>query len=258
MRLKINDISINYRVTGKGYPVILLHGWAGSIASFEPVHKHLETKFRTCSIDLPGFGRSDQPKTAWTTLDYANFLITFFKEMDIYEPIIFGHSFGGRIGIQLASSFAVRKLVLIDSAGIKPRRSIGYYGKVYSFKLASRILRLPIIGLYTANILELLRNKFGSKDYQNASPRLREILVKTVNEDLRNLLPYIKCPTLLVWGDKDAATPIADALLMKELIPDSGLVRFPSAGHFSYLEQLNEFLIVIDNFLMDEALIHND
>jgi pimeloyl-ACP methyl ester carboxylesterase len=257
LRLKINDISLHYHMTGEGYPVILLHGWGGSISSFEPVHKHLETKFKTCSIDLPGFGRSDPPKTAWTTLDYADFLIHFFNEMGIYNPIILGHSFGGRIGIRLASSFPVKKLVLIDSAGIKSRRSIVYYGKVYSFKIASRILKLPIINHFTANILGVLRNKFGSKDYQNASPRLREILVKTVNEDLRNLLPHIKCPTLLVWGDKDTATPIADALLMKELIPDAGLVRFPTAGHFSYLERLDEFSIVIDNFLMNEALIQN-
>lgn len=255
--IDINDTSLNYHMTGEGCPVILLHGWAGSIASFTPVHKHLETKFMTCSIDLPGFGNSDPPKAAWSTLDYANFLIIFCQEMGIDNPIILGHSFGGRIGIRLASSIAVKKLVLIDSAGIKPHRSIDYYGKIYSFKMASKILRLPIIRLFTADMLKRMRNRFGSKDYQNASPRLREILVKTVNEDLRHLLPHIKCPTLLVWGDQDTATPIADALLMKELIPDSGLVRFPTAGHFSYLERLNEFLIVIDNFLMNEAIIHN-
>jgi pimeloyl-ACP methyl ester carboxylesterase len=258
MYLDIKDIKIHYHLTGEGYPVILLHGWAGSIASFAPVHKHLETRFKTCSIDLPGFGRSDPPKAAWSTSDYAIFLVSFFQMLGMDNPVIIAHSFGGRVGIRLASSIAVRKLVLIDSAGIKSHRSISYYVKVYSYKTVSRILRLPAIEPFTADMLKKMRNRIGSQDYLNASPRLREILVKTVDEDLRDLLPQIKCPTLLVWGQLDSATPIADALLMKELIPDSGLVRFPKAGHFSYLEQLNEFLIVIDNFLRNEALIRND
>ena len=252
MRITIEDTAVHYRMTGAGRPVVLLHGWGGSIASFAPVHKHLETRFSVCSIDLPGFGLSDPPRTAWSTLDYADCLVRFFLKAGIENPIILGHSFGGRIGIRLAASIPVRKLVLIDSAGIRPHRTWRYYVKVYTFKTGSRILRLPIIRLFTADLLEQMRRRVGSQDYQNASPRMREILVKTVNEDLRDALPRIKCPTLLVWGEQDAATPVADAVLMNQLIPDSGLVRF-QAGHFSYLERLNEFLIVIDNFLKNEA-----
>ena len=254
LKVKIGDIFINYSVTGEGYPIVLLHGWGGSISSFAPVHKYLESNFKIFSIDLPGFGDSETPTSAWTTEDYANFLKTFFNNTGISNPIIFGHSFGGRLAIRLASSIPVKKLILIDSAGIKPSRTISYYLKVYSYKSASRFLKLPIIRIFTANILNKMRNKFGSKDYKDASPILREILVKAVNEDLSNLLPNISSPTLLVWGEMDTATPISDALIMNELIPDSGLIRFPGAGHFSYLERLDDFLVIIDSFLKNEAL----
>ena len=243
-------------MSGDGYPVILLHGWGGAISSFTPVHNHLECKFKTFSIDLPGFGNSDAPSSPWSTEEYANLLEKFINVMGINNPIIIGHSFGGRIAIRLASSIPVKKLILIDSAGIKPKRSFKYYLKVYSYKTASRFLKLPIISLFTANLLESMRQRFGSKDYQNASPILRAILVKTVNEDLKHLLPQIKSPTLLVWGDEDTATPLTDAFVMEKLIPDSGLVRFPGVGHFSYLERINDFLIIIDNFLQNEAQIH--
>ncbi len=257
LRASIDDISLNYHMTGEGCPVVLLHGWAGSLASFAPVHRHLESRFRVCSPDLPGFGQSGEPAAAWSTSDYADCLVRFFLKAGIENPVILGHSFGGRIGIRLAASIAVRKLVLIDSAGLRPRRSWRYYVKVYTFKTGSKLLRLPGIGLFTAGLLERMRRRAGSQDYQNASPRMREILVKTVNEDLRDLLPRIGCPTLLVWGEQDTATPIADALVMERLIPDAGLVRF-QAGHFSYLERLNEFLAVIDHFLRNEASTCHD
>ena len=85
--------------------------------------------------------------------------------------------------------------------------------------------------------VEDMRRKRGSSDYNNATPLMRSTLVKVVNEDLEPLIPLVKCPTLLIWGDLDTATPIADARRMEELIADAGLVVCEGAGHFSYAEQ---------------------
>ena len=81
---------------------------------------------------------------------------------------------------------------------------------------------------------------------------MRGTFVRVVNEDLKKFMPLISAPTLLVWGDKDTATPMRDARIMEKLIPDAGLVVFRGAGHYSFLERAAEFSIVINNFL------HND
>ncbi len=85
--------------------------------------------------------------------------------------------------------------------------------------------------------VEEMRRKRGSSDYNNATPLMRTTLVKVVNEDLEPLIHLVKCPTLLIWGDLDTATPIEDARRMEELIADAGLVVCEGAGHFSYAEQ---------------------
>lgn len=90
----------------------------------------------------------------------------------------------------------------------------------------------------------------GSADYNAAeNPILRATLVKVVNDDLRPILPRIAAPTLLIWGTQDRDTPLADGRLMERLIPDSGLVEFVGAGHFSYLDQLDKFCRVVTHFV---------
>ena len=99
------------------------------------------------------------------------------------------------------------------------------------------------------NALESLKKKFGSEDYRNASPMMRDILVKVVNEDLEPLLPNIKQSTLLIWGTEDTATPLSDAKIMENLIPDAGIVEVKGAGHYSFLEQPQLVNVVLDSFL---------
>ena len=82
-----------------------------------------------------------------------------------------------------------------------------------------------------------------------ASPLMKQVLVKTVNEDLTDMLPNIDVPTLLIWGERDTATPLKDAKIMEEKIPDAGLVVLKNAGHYSFLEDYFTFCAVIDSFL---------
>jgi pimeloyl-ACP methyl ester carboxylesterase len=100
-----------------------------------------------------------------------------------------------------------------------------------------------------AALIEKRRAKAGSSDYNNASPKMRAILSKCVNEDLCHLMPLIKAPTLLFWGENDTATPLTDAKRMEKLIPDAGLVTVAGAGHFSFLENPQLFERVLKSFL---------
>lgn len=252
MIIEVDDLKINYKVSGKGKDVVILHGWGGSIKSFEPVHHELENYFRTYSFDLPGFGMSDPPPVPWGVADYTQLIKKVISKLNIHAPIIISHSFGGRIAINYAAENETHKLIFVDSAGIKPKRKLMYYIKVYSYKTIKNLLRLPILKAYSESILEKYKRKLGSEDYRNISGVMQQTMVKVVNEDLKHRLPLIKSPTLLIWGENDTATPVSDGKIMERLIPDAGLVVLKNAGHFCYLEKLGDFLIIVKNFLKND------
>ncbi|WP_349409433.1 alpha/beta hydrolase [Pseudalkalibacillus sp. SCS-8] len=249
MKIDIGGISVNYRVSGEGRSILLLHGWGTSLKSFEPVHNFLEKNFKVYSIDLPGFGESEEPPEAWDVEAFTNMLREFITKLNIKDPILMGHSNGGRVSIRYAAHYPVHKLVLIDSAGVKPKRTMKYYTKVYTYKTIKNVLNLPVLRNYKEDILTKVKGKVGSADYKNASGVMQQTMVKVVNEDLQHLMPEIKAPTLLIWGENDTATPVSDAKIMEQAIPNAGLVVLDGVGHYSYLEKLNQFLVIIDNFL---------
>jgi pimeloyl-ACP methyl ester carboxylesterase len=153
------------------------------------------------------------------------------------------------VSLVYASRNPVAKVVLVDAAGVKPRRLPEYYIKVYSFKALKHLAPLVLGKKKAAEMIERHRAKAGSADYNSASPVMRATLSRVVNEDLRRFMPLIAAPTLLVWGENDTATPLRDAKIMERLIPDAGLVAFPGAGHYSFLERFPQFTAIIDSFL---------
>lgn len=252
MFIEINKLRVFYEVGGEGKAVVLLHGWGGQAASFKPVFNYLSRSHQVYALDLPGFGSSDLPPHPWGSDDYALFVSTFFTKLGIDRASLIGHSFGGRIGIALAANFPekVDKLILVDSAGIRPRRRAKYYLRVSIAKTARFLFSPRLFGRYGERAKNAIYAVVGSKDYHEAN-EMRPTLVKVVNEDLRGLLPKIKAPTLLVWGEKDTATPISHAKIMEKEISDAGLVILPEAGHFSYLDKFPQFCRIVSSFLGD-------
>lgn len=249
MKTTIDGIDIHYSVSGDGRDVLLLHGWGASLNSFAFVQQALEKDFRVFSLDFPGFGQSGEPPVPWGVEEYAGFVKKFIAELGIGAPIIIGHSHGGRTAIRYAAENPVHKLVLVDSAGIKPKRSAKYYIRVYTYKAVKRILGLPGLRIFRERVLERFRSKVGSDDYRNASPIMRQTLVKLVNTDLKEYLPRLQAPTLLVWGENDTDTPLSHGRLMEEKIPNAGLVVMKNAGHWAYAQKPREFLIVLNSYL---------
>ena len=129
---------------------------------------------------------------------------------------------------------------------------MSYYTKVYTFKALKNIFKLfPNAEMFN-NIRERVLGKFGSSDYKKSPEILRKTMSIIVNEDERDILTNIECPTLLIWGENDEDTPLEDAKIMEKNIKDSGLVVLKNAGHFSYLDCYNDFSVIIKNFLMEE------
>ncbi len=248
--IDLNGINVHYVVTGSGAPVILMHGWGCSSETVASIAATAAATHKVFNLDLPGFGRSDEPGQVWGVDDYARLVMDFADTVGIDNPVLVGHSFGGRIAIVYASSGRkVDSVVLVDAAGVKPRRPFRYYARVYWFKTMKRIVRLLMPRKKADAIIERMRNRRGSADYNSASPMMKSILSKVVNEDLCHLMPSIVAPTLLIWGERDTATPIADARKMERLIPDAGLVSFEGAGHYSFLDNPGGFRAVLASFL---------
>ena len=244
---EINGLKIAYQVAGEGDVVLLLHGWGGESASFQPVFDWLAQSHKVYALDLPGFGKSQISPAAWNTSDYAQFVIAFLEKFRIPKAHFIGHSFGGRISIIVSAEYPekVDKLILVDSAGIKPRRTVKYHLRVGLAK-AGKLLRR--FGTYGILVADALSARAGSKDYQNAGD-MRATLVKVVNQDLRALLPRINASTLLIWGEDDNDTPVSFGQIMEKEIPDAGLVVLKEAGHFSYLDQFPQFCRIVASFL---------
>lgn len=249
--ISIDGITLRYEVSGQAdaVPLVLMHGWGCRLETVRSIASTASLTHRVYNIDLPGFGESTEPDSVWGVEDYTCLIEKFVKNLGIVTPVLVGHSFGGRISILYASRNTVSKVILVDSAGIKPRRPLRYYVKVYSYKLSKRLIRLVMTREAAQRRIDAMRNRQGSADYNSASPCMKAILSKVVNEDLSDRLPLIKAPTLLVWGENDTATPLADAKKMERLIPDAGLVVFEGAGHYSFLDCAGQFRAVLDSFL---------
>lgn len=250
----ISGLKINYQLSGEGMDLLLLHGWGASSAVMAPMQERFSAIARVTNLDLPGFGHSEAPHSGWSVYDYADFVEEVISSLGLQNPVILGHSFGGRLAIILGSRGVGRKLVLTDAAGILPKRGIDYYLRVYSYKAAKKVMSLPGLNKCADRVLDLWRKNNPSSDYANAQGVMREIFVKVVNEDLQPLLPQIKLPTLLIWGENDIATPLADGQLMERLIPDAGLVVFEHCGHYSFLDDPFRFYTVVEYFLTHPAV----
>ena len=247
--INIDGVALHYTVQGSGNPLILMHGWGCTHSTVESIAAVASKTNTVYNVDFPGFGDSPEPPSVWGVEQYTRLIEGMSTQLGLKNPILIGHSFGGRVGILYASRNTVSKLILVDAAGVKPKRSIKYYIKVYSFKMMKHLMRLIYGTEKAAAKIEAQRTRRGSSDYASASPKMRAILSRCVNEDLQSEMPKIKAPTLLIWGENDTATPMRDARIMERLIPDAGLVSFPGCGHYSFLDNPIQFAAVLKSFL---------
>ncbi len=234
---------------GERPAILLMHGWGCSHETLQSIADVAAETHRVYNVDLPGFGQTPMPPEAWGVELYTQLIEKLVDRLGLQRPSLLGHSFGGRLAILYSSRRQVDKLILVDAAGVKPRRKPSYYWRVYSYKLSCRWLRLRYGAEEAERRIEAARQRRASADYLAAPPLMRRVLSRVVNEDLCHVMPQIKAPTLLIWGVNDTATPLADAKKMERLIPDAGLVEMERCGHYSFLDNPGQFQAVIRSFL---------
>jgi pimeloyl-ACP methyl ester carboxylesterase len=204
---------------GDGAPrVLALHGWGRDHSDFTGVLRGIPS----IAPDLPGFGATPPPTVATGSAGYAELVSPVLEEFDA-PPIVVGHSFGGRIALQLAVRGLVESVVLVGTPLLKigPRRRtpLGY-------RLMKRF-RL-VVG---EDRLGRARRRYGSADYRAATGVMRDILVTVVNESYEALLSEVTCPARLVWGEQDIEVPVAVARAAVDRLPDGRLRVIPGVGH---------------------------
>ena len=249
-QIVINNLLINYYSVlpdkkSSNKTLIFLHGWGvDSKLWFKVVPELTNKNYSLYFLDLPGFGQSQVPNTVYNVDDYKKIVYEFIKKLGLKNINLVGHSFGGRIAIKLAAENPdfLEKIILVDTAGIMIALKI---------KKILALITKVISPIFRPSFMQPLRKKLylliGSEYLENE--KLSEIFSKVVAENLTRLLTLIKKPTLIVWGRKDKVTPLYYGELMNKLIPKSKLVVFENAGHFSFLDQPEEFVKELIKFI---------
>ena len=241
---KYKNININYIRYGNKdkQTVVLLHGWGQNIQMMKPVGDNL-TDYDVIIIDLPGHGQSEEPKEVWLLNDFVDMIHELLKSLNIDNPILIGHSFGGKLTLLYASKYQTKKIILLASP-FKIKKN----PNSLKVKILKKLKTLP--GL--KNIAEKMKKHMGSEDYRNASPMMRDILVKHVNTDITEDVKKIKCSAIIIWGTNDAAVPISDAYELETLISDSAVIPYEGCTHYAYLERLGQTVSIIKNFIKEK------
>lgn len=248
MNFVFEEISVHYEVLNeltKGEPIVFLHGWGGSVKSFEFFAKNLPLKRPFVLLDFPPFGDSSTLSTAWTVQKYAQMVKSLLGQLGHSKFCIVAHSFGGRVALCLASNDdeSVSKMVLTGCAGIK-KRSLKKWCKVKFYKFLVILVKLKFL---RKSILK----KKGSDDYRNLNDTMKQTFVNIVNYDQRFDIKKVKCPTLLFWGKNDTQTPFYFTKFFKKHIKDCEVIQ-TKGSHFAYIESARLFLNVLKEFFNDK------
>lgn len=210
--------------------IFILHGWESRVEKWRPLKEELEgVDFEVFLPELPGFGETPPPERAWGVSDYAQWV----KERLPKDYFLVGHSFGGRIAIKIAARNpkGLAGLILIDSAGIRPRKQLKRCIFWFLAKSSKILFLLPPFCFFKSCARWMLYKLVGERDYYRAQGVMRMTFKKVVAEDLKKTMKKIKIPTLILWGERDKITPLSDGRLMNSLIKNSLFKIFSDTGH---------------------------
>jgi pimeloyl-ACP methyl ester carboxylesterase len=211
-------------------------GWGQTHADLLPLAESVHRHGPSILLDLPGFGASPPPPAAWGTADYADAAAEFLASTPATRRLWIAHSFGCRVGLQLAARHPglVDGLFLIAAPGLPPQRSPAQRARLAARRWAFRLARsLTPEGPRR----ERLRQRFGSADYRRAGPLMRQVLVKAVNEDLSAPARAVRCPAVLVYGDRDRDAPPDIGERFHRMMPQSRLVVLRGFGHLDIVTE---------------------
>lgn len=223
---------------GEGKDLVLLHGYLASKESFYPQIDYFSRFYRVTALDFPGFGQAEPLTSAWSVSDYADWTQEALSALHIRFPHLIAHSFGGRVAVKcLARGDAFDRAVLTGCAGIVPKRTLRYHLRVKAYRAVRKIAP------------RYAERHFGSAEYRQLSPVMRESYKKIVNEDLRADAERISRPVLFINGTEDTQTPMRSIQIYLGCVKGSRLFVMEGCGHFAHLENPLAFNAAAEEFL---------
>jgi pimeloyl-ACP methyl ester carboxylesterase len=249
MQVIVQNLLTHYQQSGdSGKQILLLHGWADKLETYDLLVSGLGEGYHITRLDLPGFGGTQAPEQSWGLNDYANFVGSFADKLSVKPDIVIGHSNGGAVAIVAVEEGLVRPkhLVLLSSAGIRNRqtlqkllwKAVAKLGKVLTFWLPKK---------YKKSLQKKLYGAVGSD--MLVAPHLQETFKKTVAEDITLQAEKLDIPTMLIYGDQDKATPVRSVgKPLHEAIAGSVMEIVPDADHFVHQQEPEKVAELIKEF----------
>jgi pimeloyl-ACP methyl ester carboxylesterase len=261
---------------GEGPPVVFVHGLSGSWQNWLEQLPVLAREHRVVAMDLPGFGYSPMPREEISIAGYARLLDGLLDELEIAAAAVVGNSMGGFIGAELAIAFPqrVERLVLVSAAGLSthndPRtvhampallrvQRIIAASAAWLASKSEEVVRRPRLRKAALAVVvshpSRLPAALAAEQLRGAGkPGFIPALEALIGYDVRDRLPQIACPTLIVWGERDRLITVKDADVFEELIPNSRKVIFEDTGHMAMLERPEAFNELLSGFLAEQPL----
>lgn len=256
LRADIRGLSIAYERAGSGPPLVLLHGFALDSRSWWPQLESLTDDFTVLAWDAPGAGKSSDPHEEFGTSDWADCLAGLLDAAGVAQAHVVGLSWGGIVAQEFSRRNAdrIRSLVLADTyAGWKGSLDAEAADERLDLCMRYSTLRPDefvgwlIPGMFTDSIDVRVKQRLAGimADFHPMGFRL---MSHSTYADRSALLGELGAPTLLVWGDQDARSPVAVAHQFHRAIPGSKLTVITQAGHLSNLEQPRAFDAAVAEF----------
>jgi len=264
--VRANGLEIVYERVGEGPPLVFVHGAAEDGRVWRPQLAALADEFTVVAWDEPGAGRSSDVPADFGLADYANCLAALIGALALGPAHVAGLSWGGTVVQELYRNHPglVATLILVDTYA-------GWKGSLPEDEVRARVagarqmLAAPaeefdptLPGLFAgdppAEFVPLLEEIAAAVRHES----LRTQLFVMAEADQRDLLPRIAVPTLLIWGELDARSPLSVARQFEQSIPNTKLVVIPGSGHVSNLEQPEQFNEAVREFCRAQSRANDE
>ena len=270
--IEIDEVNVHYRDEGEGFPIVLIHGTAASLHTWDAWTDVLIKTNRVIRMDLPAFGITGPNKNADYSIEaYTTFLHSFLEKLKLEKFHLAGNSLGGNIAWNYTADYPskVEKLILVDASGLPTNKSQPAIFKMAKTPiLNSLFLYITPRFLIKKNIEEVYEDDSKITDelinrYHKMALRVgnRKAFIDRAKTDFKldtqvNLekLKSIQTPTLLIWGAKDLWIPLANGIRMNEILVNSKLEVLENSGHVPMEENPRESLKLMNDFLFTSEI----
>lgn len=261
--IEVNGMQVHYRDEGQGMPIVLIHGTASSLHTWNAWTNELKKNYRVIRLDIPAFGLTGpHPKQDYRIKTYADFLDTFLTKLSIDSLYLAGNSLGGNISWYYAAEHPtkVKKLILVDPSGYPKDGKLPWIFKLARTPILNSIIRyitpktiieknLQQVYFDDTKITPELVNRYYDMALREGNRTAFIDRAKTNMKDNTDKLKNITAPTLIIWGNEDIWIPVSDGKRFLSDIPNAQLKVMENVGHVPMEESPSESLAPLLLFL---------